>query len=206
MAKKNADKYVEVKKALLEEFGESYHKSKDELSAKFLYEFGAYLECPNEEDFENHEVYEYYKYHSEQWAYYLRLSHAMEKRSEGEESFKKAWNYFVDWVVGTYFPEFSANTRKRRTKREIEMAELKKFCWDGQAKAILRVCEERNVSPLEFFFDYLYFNGFDGYCDTLSDLCKRYGIDEFEGVSPLTYQKRNNIFMDMMYENAERGE
>ncbi len=204
MKKSNA--YVEVKKALLEELGESYPKSRDEMSEKFLYEFGAYLECPNEEDFEDYEVYEYYKYHSEQWAYYFRLSQAMEKRSEGEELFKKAWDYFVDWVVETYFPEFSASSRKRRTKREIEMAELKKFCCDGQAKAILRVCEEKNVSPLEFFFDYLYFNGFDDYCDMLSDLCERYGIDEFEGVSPLTYQKRNNIFMDMMYENAKRGE
>ena len=201
---KKTDAYVEVKKALLEQFGESYPKSKDELTEEFLYEFGAYLECPNEEDFEDYEVYEYYKYRSEQWAYYLRYSQAMEKRSEGEEPFKKAWGCFVDWVVATYFSEFSASSRKRRTKREIEMAELKKFCWDGQAKAILRVCEEKNVSPLEFFFDYLYFNGFDDYCDMLSDLCERYGIDEFEGVSPLTYQKRNNIFMDIMCEKIAR--
>lgn len=105
---KNANVYFDAKKALYEELGESYPMKKEELTPRFLYWFGSFVDGPNEDDFEDYHEYEDAKYSSEQWHFFCKLSECFAiKQFDGEEAFKKAWSDYLDWVVENYFPEFA---------------------------------------------------------------------------------------------------
>lgn len=102
-----ATKYVEAKRSLAEKYGEKYPKGRDDLTPRFLIDFGEYVDGPDEEDYEDFFDYEDAKYSSEQWAYFLKLSEAVITKEDGEEAFKAAWSSYLDWLIENYFPELA---------------------------------------------------------------------------------------------------
>ena len=102
----NTQKVLEGKRILASKLGKEYPKSRDEITVRFLKEFGCYTESVNEADYSDFEAYEDAYYSSERWVYYCKISDALVAKEDGEEAFKKAWGACLDWMIENYFPEF----------------------------------------------------------------------------------------------------
>lgn len=103
----NVTFYRKAKKELSEELGSTYPTCREELTFKFLTEFGAYVPGAQEDDYEDYEEYENAKYSSEQWAYYCILSNVTVASLQSGEIGPALWTSYIDWVVDNYFPEFT---------------------------------------------------------------------------------------------------
>ena len=105
--KMKANNYYEEKKALREEMGKNYPKTKEELSFKFLLEFSNFLDGANEDDFgTDYKAYEAAKNSSDQMALINKIVCLEIKKNQGDDVFEEAKNSFINWVVENYFPEF----------------------------------------------------------------------------------------------------
>lgn len=103
----NAKKMMVAKRDLAEDFGESYPKTKEEMTKSFLLQFADYLDAPKEpkrfRSVEAYEAYEDAKYSSEMWNFVEKMNEAL--IAEKYDKDMKAWGDFLDWVVEIYFPE-----------------------------------------------------------------------------------------------------